>query len=62
MYKARLSYEQNLQRWITKYERIDNREDMTFYFGNLSIDTHNDCTLELESFYTKLEQFYTSFG
>lgn len=60
-YKARPSYEQNLQSWITEYEGVDNDEDIVHYFGNLSINT-NDCKPEFELFYIVLEQFHISIG
>ena len=41
-YKARPSYEQDLQYWITKYEDIKNDERVAQYIGNLSINTQND--------------------
>ena len=62
-YKARPGYEGTVQCWITDYEDIeDDDEHVTQYFGNLSIDTQNDNTLEPESFYIESEQFHTSFG
>ena len=45
-----------------EYEDIDNNENIAYYFGDLSIDIYNDYRLEPESFYTKLEQFYTFFN
>lgn len=59
-YKIQLGYEQNLQRQITEYEVVDNNEILTHYFGDLSINIHNDFMLESKSFYTKLEQFHTA--
>ena len=63
-YKTRPGYERNLQRWITEYEGVDDDEGIAQYFGNLSIDTHDDYTTEStpESFYTESEQFHTSIG
>ncbi len=56
-YKTRPRYEQNLQRWITKYEGVSNDKSIAQYFRDLSIDTNDDYTTEstLESFYTKSE-------
>lgn len=45
-----------------EYKDINNNEGITYYFGNLLINTYNDFMLKLELFYTKLEQFHTSFG
>ena len=50
-YKARLSYERNLQRWITKYESVNNDENITQYFEDLLINTQNDNTPEPRSFH-----------
>lgn len=60
-YKSRLSYEQNLQYWIMKYEDLDNNKDIAYYFEDLSIEIHNDYTSESKSFYTKSEQFHIFF-
>ena len=37
-YKARPSYERDLQRWIIKYESIENDKHIAQYFENLSIN------------------------
>ncbi len=49
---------------ITEYESVDDDEGIAQYFGNPSIDTHDDYTTEStsESFYIKFEQFHTSIG
>ena len=61
-YKARSSYKQNLQRWITEYKGVDDDEDVAHYFGDLSIDTQNDNIPEPDSFYIESAQFHISFG
>lgn len=53
--KSRRGYEQTLQRYITKYEGIEDDEDVAQYFRNLSINKRNDYTPEFVSFYTKSE-------
>ena len=62
-YKDRPGYERNLQRWITEYE-VDDDEGIAQYFGDLSVDTHDDYATDsrIESFFTESEQFYISSG
>ena len=45
-YKNRPGYERNLQHWITEYEGVDNDEGIAHYFGDLSINIHDDYTPE----------------
>ena len=52
-YKARPSYERNLQRWITEYEGVDDDEDIAHYFGDLSIDTN-----EVDSWTSQAGRFH----
>ena len=63
-YKNQLDYKRNLQRWITKYKSVDDNERIAHYFGDLSINIHNDHIPEptTKSLYTKFKQFHTSIG
>lgn len=47
-----------------EYQGVDDDEGIAHYFGDLSINTHDDYTPEptTESLYTESEQFHTSFG
>lgn len=63
-YNVRSGYERNLQCWITKDEDVYNDECIAHYFGDLSINTHDNYTLEptTKSLYIKSEQFHTLIG
>lgn len=40
-YKAWLSYERNLQQWISEYQGVNDNENIAHYFENLSINMQN---------------------
>lgn len=44
---------------MIEYKGISNDKNITYYFGNLLINTYNDFILEPKLLNIKLEQFYT---